>query len=300
MGSLQVIDTPLAKGTIQRIVCPPPGVYNGVDFETYKRWDALNHSTLKMIAKSPAHFRYARDHGRDTETTSKRFGTATHELLLEPDKFDKRVLRGPVNPRTQECYGDTTKAWADFAAAHPGCLIVSDEDMRNLRAMAEAVRTHDDLGPLLAAPGDSEVCIVWDCRTTGLRCKARIDRRIKTAVGMIRLDLKTCEDGDDVSVSNSMVRHGYNTQDSFYALGCVALGLTDMAVFASIEKEPPYGINVWGVGPQTALASDEIVAGWLSTVKKCLDAGEWPCYEPGIRKIEAPTWWMSKFCAAEV
>jgi len=255
----------------------------------------MNHSTLRRVKQSPAHFKYHRDHRTDNQTTSKRRGTAAHELLLEPDKFEKRVMLGPINPKTGACYGDGTKAWDEFAAANPGRIILTEEEIDSLRSMVEAANKHEDLGPLLAAPGESEVCIVWDCPITGLRCKARIDRRLRTSAGGVSIDLKTCESADDVSLSKSLVAYGYGTQDAFYSRGRKALGLDDVSVFAAIESERPHGIRVYRVGGESRRLFDQMVIEWLSRVAHCQKTGEWPGYDTGVIDVEPPTWFFKQF-----
>lgn len=291
-------ETPKSATPSRWLPCPAPGIYPGIDFDTYTRWDALNHSTLKRIAQSPAHYQYHREHRTDCQTTSKRRGTAIHELLLEPERFDRRVLLGPINESTGKCYGDTTKAWGEFEARNPGRMILTEDEMDSMRSLLASVQSHPDLGPLLAAEGDCEVCIVWEESITGLRCKARIDKRVRTSRGNIRLDLKSCLSADDGALERSLVDYGYGTQDAFYARGCKALGLDDISIFAALETEQPHGIRVFRVGQDSAKAFDELVYGWLHRVSSCQQTGVWPGYDTGVMDVNAPLWWLKRYAEA--
>lgn len=280
-------------------MCPDPGIYPNVPFETYVSWNALNHSTLKLMGpKTPAHFKYAIDHPEDEKTASKRLGTAIHELLLEPDRLAKRVKIGPVNPATGKCYGSETQKWKGAEAASPGMFLTSPEELETLHNIADAAFAHGDLGPMLRAAGDCEVCLVWDDAYTGMRCKARIDKRVRTAVGVIRLDLKTCESASDSDLERSVIGYGYGTQDAFYARGCKALGLDDVGIFAAIETNPHHGVRVYRMGAGSIPKYRSLVGEWLAKVKRGRETGEWPSYPTGIIDIEAPEWWCKQYATA--
>lgn len=282
-----------------RVSCPGPGIYQNVPFDTYVSWNALNHSTLRLMGdKTPAHFKWAIDHPSDKKTASKRRGTAIHELLLEPDRLANRVKIGPVNPSTGTCYGTDTQKWKAAEAESPGMFLTSTEEMETLKNIADAAFAHGDLGPMLRAAGDCEVCLVWDDTFTGMRCKARIDKRVRTALGVIRLDLKTCQSASDSALSRSVIDYGYGTQDEFYARGCRALGLNDVGIFAAIETEPPHGIRVYRMGPESIPKYRSLVIEWLSKVKRGRETGEWPSYPEGIIDVEAPEWWNKQYATA--
>ena len=280
--------------------CPAPGIYPNVPFHVYTSWRALNHSTLRLLnAKTPAHFRYALDHHEDKATPSKRRGTAIHELMLEPDRFFGRMVAAPINPTTGKSFGSDTKKWAEVEAANPGKLVLGVEDAENYVEVAKAAFAHDDLGPMLHAAGECEVCIVWDDPMTGLRCKARIDKLVKTALGLIRLDLKTCESASDLDLSRSLVDYGYGTQDAFYDRGCQALGIDAVGIFAAIEVVGHHGIRVYRVGREARPHLRQMVGDWLAIVRGCQSTGLWPSYATGIVEVNPPAWWFKQFADAE-
>lgn len=286
--------TPSA-GTTQ---CPVPGVYPRVPFETYVSWPALNHSTLRHMARSPRHFKHALDHPDKSETDSKRFGTAAHCLVLEPARFAGDVVRAPINEKTGRPYGSDTKAWAEYAALRPGKIVMTDEEIADLKGLSDAVFADEDAAALLGIKsGLSEVCIVWDCPITGLRCKGRVDRWIpRENKRVVRVDVKSTECADWSEFSHSVVKYGYHTQEAFYAIGCRALGFDgDGGLIVAAESAAPYGINVATIDDDTVAIGDKLVREWLGRVKHCLSTGLWPGYFRPCPKFKAPEWYFKRF-----
>lgn len=275
---------------------PKPGIYPNTPFETYVSWNAMNHSTLKKIAKSAAHFKHALDNPEDRETDSKRFGTSAHALVLEPDKFSSMVVPAPVNPKTGEPFGSGTKAWAEYAEQHKGKLVLTPDELDRLQAVAKKLHSHSSASPLLRSAGMNEVAIVWDDPTTGLRCKGRVDRLVER---FGRVDLKTCESAAWSDLSSSMVNYGYHTQDAFYAMGCDALGVTgEGSAFVCVESEAPHEIAVYTTGPDTMGIARTLVGEWLREIVKCQSSGEWPGYSKDVQVVDAPEWYFKRFASA--
>jgi hypothetical protein len=278
---------------------PEPGIYPGVSFEEYLSWDALNHSTLRHIAW-PAKFKAIRETGGDNPTPSKLFGTMAHSFVLEPERFEACVIPAPINPKTNEAYGMGTKAWADYAEANPGKIIAGAEHIQRLKTIAANLRANPGIEALLAVVGDNEACLVWDDKTSGERCKARVDRMVRTVAGGrgIRFDLKTTADADLVEFSRSLVDYGYHTQDEFYRRGCEALGFDALSIIVVVESEPPHLTALFEIGEETARASRAIVSKWLNRLVRCKRDNDWPGYPQTVQTIEAPTWWLKQFTDA--
>lgn len=278
--------------------CPPPGVYPNVEFSEYLGWDAQNHSSLRQIGKTPRKYRLAMDEPKDSQTPSKLFGTACHAMLLEPDRFKKSVIAAPVNEKTQKPYGSDTKAWAEYAAQHPGKIILGPDDLVRLAAMKREVDAHPEAAALLKADGPCEVVLVWIDPTTGLRAKARADKLIP---GFGLVDIKTTADASYSEFSRSLVEYNYASQCAYYARGINELrkqGLVDSKdhfAFIAIETEPDHGVAVYSLGHDTIAAGDALISEWLAKVAKCQAAGEWPSYDHGVLPIDAPEWWLKRF-----
>lgn len=291
------------------IPCPPPGIYPNMAFEEYCQIDALNHTRLRRMARSPRHFRFPPP---DALTESKNTGTAFHELYLEPDRFHSRVILGPINERTGKCFGHDTKAWGEVVAANPGKLVVSKETMEELRGLGAEFSADEDIQSILAHPDAMrEVTLIWDDPPapigvgTGLRCKCKLDLFVPF---MLRADIKTSEKSVAPGAwVHSAEKFGYITQDGMYGLACGALapmfpqlarknGKPLESYFLAGELEgPAHGVAIYEWDEATLKASRALVQEWMLKVKRCTDGDEWPGYQKGPQKVKAPDYWLRSF-----
>lgn len=292
-----------------RTPCPEPGVYPGVEFETYLAWDAENHTTLRHMDTSPAHYLAARKANTSKETKSKSFGTAEHTLLFEPDRFQKLLLPPPMHTRKDDDgnpyatpYGRNTKAWAKYAAKNPGRIILTNEDVARLRGSIDAIKACEDAWTYLSCAGRSEVAVVWDQKTARgmVRCKCRIDRlvddtELRKHYGWV--DLKTTQLAAPVVWRGHMTKYGYNTQDAMIDLACAALKLPPNGLFVAVETgektNEHHGVGVYPIGEETKKASKAVVLGWLDRVAECRAKNDWPGYGR-LQTIDAPEWWFKQ------
>lgn len=270
---------------------PAPGVYTNIPFDTYCRWDAANHTCLKRVALSPAHYRHARDNPAESDTPSKRFGRAAHQLVLEPASFERCYVPAPINPSTCNPYGPQTKAWAEYAAEHAGKLILTEEEIDRLQTVVKALASHDTAGPLLKAPGLSEASVVWQDES-GVLCKARFDRIVRNWGW---LDIKTCECASIQAFETALVDYGYITQAALYDRARMALGIEARQVFIAVESEPPHGVGVFEVHEDVLAIGRKLVAEWLGKVARCQQQGAWPGYPTDVQQALAPHWWIKRY-----
>lgn len=281
------------------VECPAPGVYPNVTFEAYCQWDALNHSRLKRVGRSPMHFR---EGPPDRETDSKVFGVGFHEMMLEPARFAARVIPAPINDKTGKPFGRETKAWAEYAASRPGKLILTGEEIEEIKAMRDRIVAHPEAS-MFFEPGNGaqfEVCIVWDCPITGLRCKGRVDVWFMRSNKMVaRLDLKSTADAGSAAFGRSVVDYGYHTQDAFYELGCKTLGFDSYGLLLPIESELPHAMQLAPIENDTLQVGRHLVQEWLGKVRACIGTGVWPGYEAGSSvAFKAPEWYLKQFASA--
>ena len=271
---------------------PEPGVYAGVSFEEYTKIRAVNHSTLRAAAASMAHFRAAELEGSGGDTTATRFGTAVHTLMLEPSRFARSVVPAPINPKTNKAYGGDTKAWEEYAAQHPGKLIMSDEDLERAKKMVTSVQNHAQAGKLLhAEKGMSEAVMIW--KEGPLLCKGRVDK----ITPEYRVDLKTTSGLAKWDVwRKSVVDYGYFTQEAMYARGAKALGLPPYGVFVVVESESPHATATFSIHQDWVAAGDKMVVEWLNKVVQARTTDQYPAYpDQDIEVLPPPQWFISMY-----
>lgn len=286
-----------ARAVAPRTPCPPPGVYTNRTFEEYIAWDAENHSVARHIERSEAHYRAARDQNGGKETSSKAFGTGEHALLFEPERFSAMLVPPPINPSTRKPYWRNTQAWADYAAQHPGKLILTDDEIANMRAGVRQLMSHPDAAEVLLADGMSEVAVVWDEQTEHgpLRCKSRIDRLIRCPIISKRYgwaDLKTTESADHAEWRRSMIRYGYHTQAAWIDRGLAANNLPTGGLFLVVESSDPWEPAVFEIGEETMRVARAMVQEWIWRIARCQKTGEYLGYHRGVQVIDAPEYYF--------
>jgi hypothetical protein len=261
------------------------GIYKNLPAESYFAEDRINCSGLKLIARTPAHFKYYREHlNEKTPTPSMILGTAVHCAVLEPDTFNSRYAVAPqCDKRTKE----GKLIWANLEAEKK--IILSASDYEAVEGMSQSVLTHETASKLLEK-GDPEVTIYTDIE--GIPAKARLDWYRN---GII-LDLKTTSAADPDSFSKSCANFGYALQNSFYLDCCEAAGIeAHTLIFITVENTAPYLC--------TAYSLDEVSIEWgrdhyrsaLSKYRECMALDDWPGFPSGISTISLPQWTLRNY-----
>ena len=196
-------------------------------------------------------------------------GRALHTLALEGrDTFTAQyVVGGPINPRTGELFGPTTKAFSAWAAAQDRpVLTVQQHDL--ITQMAEAIHAHNFARELLRN-GIAEGVVRRDYR--GMPCQARIDFVNRHHF----VDLKTCE--DLLWFESDACRYGYAYQMAFYrALLAETLHIDLPAYFIAVEKKEPYRCGVWQLTSGTLDQARKENEAAMERLKRCLATDTWP------------------------
>ena len=217
-----------------------PGFMPKMPKDEYLKVEALSNSGLKKLAKTPAHYKAPEKPPSSQQQPAWDIGTAFHTATLEPDLYDSQVI---VTSKAQV----TAKEKKD--AAEEGKIILKQPAHEDVQAMAEAVRNHPDSGPLVKAGGVTEISCFWKDETYDFLCKLRAD---KITDGQVVIDLKSTGDAEDQSRGfgsfwKNFIPLNYHGQAYWYLNGIsIASGVPhDLFVFIAVEKEPPYGINVF-------------------------------------------------------
>lgn len=234
----------------------------------------LRYSRLKLMAKSPAHVRYALDQdlaGIDNwdDTPSRRMGRLAHAVFL-------------AQPLPLVWPGDRRgKAWLDFKAEHAGQDIVKQEELDTAQAMAAALLSHDEARELLG--GEIERTIFYEI--TGRPCRSTPD------VHLIREHLteyKTTTDASPQRFPWQALKLGYHGQVAMQLDAILAAGMPEPArkVIVAQESKPPFLVAVFELLPEAIEFGRRCYRGWFEQFMVCESANHWPGYGPGI--LDAP------------
>lgn len=269
-----------------------PGLYPGIPCDAYQRIDGVNQSALKD-ARTPAHIYESLNGEPDAPTAAMVLGSALHARLLEMTTAATLIIDGPINDKTGKPFGVDTNAYRDFAAQHPGKIILSGDGRAQLDGMAEAVMRHDLARRLIESAGETEVSMVWDDPATGVRCKGRLDKFVR---GVLAVDVKTTANASPEAWSRAVHDYGYHIQSEFYGRGMDAneIGGTPFG-FLCVENTPPYGVVIYDIEPESMAVAKHHVDRALAMVAACQKAGAWPGYPETVQQIGIPLWALKRF-----
>jgi len=197
-------------------------------------------------------------------------GRALHTLVLEGrQRFDQEyAVGGPVNPKTGELYGSSTKAFAEWAAQQgKPVLTVQQHDL--VQRMAEGVRGHGLAMDLLSEGTPEGVVRAEYCE---LPCQIRMDW-FDPHRGLV--DLKTCDDLDWFEADAR--RYGYVHQVAFYqAVLAKVIALPMPVYFVAVEKKEPYRSGVWQVHQDILNQGRRENEAAIERLRRCMASDTWP------------------------
>ena len=266
-----------------------PGLYHDMPMTDYLRVEGVNHSLLKEMFRSPAHYLYAKTAPPSEPSEAMTLGTAVHLLSLEPELFGARVVEMPdftiglldpdgkeyKNPRNTSEYRRRVEA---HTANHPGAMILPMDEYRKVFTMADAIRRHKTAGRYSAMPGRVEVTIVWRDPETGILCKGRIDKLIEGKP--LGYDIKTTRDANIDAFNRAVASFGYHSQAAWYRRGLRVLELGDIDIdLVVVENVPPYGVRVGPIDDDSIAIGAARCDAALRRIRQCEESGAWPGYD---------------------
>jgi len=267
---------------------PEIGIHPGIPAEEYHQGPGVSQTTLKRVLNSTLyHARHALLSPSDGSSATTVFdvGEATHIALLEPHRFDQRVVRGLELDRRSKA---NKEAHVDFAAEHAGKIILLAKEFDKVEAMAVGVLRNKKAVEILAAPGFTELSMVWEDEETGQLCRGRDDRYCRWQEMNIIADVKThaghCSTD---SIERTIGKFGYDIQAAFYLDGMARLGAGDRRfVFIFVEKAAPHECRLFE-------ASEDMILHGRAKYRKALKlwaeaekSGDWPSWGNEITKAE--------------
>lgn len=266
-----------------------PGIYPGTKRSEYELIQAANYSTLKHFAKSAMHAR------REMVTPSEpsdamELGTAIHTLLLEPERYATEYVTAPkCDRRTREGKATWESFTAEFPPGRHSYLKADDADV--LKAIANNIASHDLAGPLLAAKGLTELCVVWIDRQTGVKCKCLIDTTAALAGFTFVVDIKSAQDASPEAFPRSVASLLYHEQAAFYLSGLSALAPASRRfVWLAVETKPPHGVAVYEPDDEALAEGEFLYTDHLRQYQDAQKSGVWPGYPGGVQTLKLPPW----------
>lgn len=247
--------------------------------EKYDDTPRQNWSRLKLLNKSPAHFKANPPH----ESRSMTLGNFGHIATLEPERFAREVVAWG---RLEEEKVRRGKVWDAFQAKHHDKLIATADEYDTAKVMAEAIHANPDAHRLLSG-GFAEPTLLWEC--DGVLLKSRLDC-LNLTEGAIS-DVKCCKDASPRGFQTDAARYDYFGQAAFYsgAVECVT-GRALPFFFLAVENKWPHVTQVYNVPDEVIQAERVKYRALLAQLKFCEAMGEWPAYSTQILDLLPPPW----------
>jgi len=248
--------------------------------EDYFAIEAASNSGLKLIRRSPAHFRFREPDSGDTR--AKQIGSGLHMALLEPDLYAKTYHVAEADLRTDAFYRGMAK---DLG----GSVVLTRPESRRMLGMQSAAYRNKRFAAYMKAPGRNELSVVATDPETGVKVKCRFDRM---GDSIFALDVKKCQDARGVEFTKPITNYGYYMQVAFYSdvwFWATGERLKEFPLFA-IEEDSPHGTMFHDLD-EIALELGRIhYREALNTYARCLESGAWPAYADESEVTSVTNW----------
>ena len=260
----------------------PNGIYQNLPSEQYFAADRINNSALKLINKTPLHYKQSLEQQRE-ETRAMMMGSAVHTAVLEPTTLLERY---GVAPRCDKRTKEGKQVWSDLEST--GKIILSNDDFQMIDAISQSVKANETAAKLLSQ-GQAEMTVYT--QINGIPAKARTDWY---RPGII-VDLKTTDDASPIGFSRSCATYGYAQQAAWYLDCCEAEGLeAHTFIFIVVEKSAPYAVAIYELTPESVEFGRTQYHHALNKYKECTAINEWPGYSLDIVSLSLPAWSMKE------
>ena len=260
---------PLGENTVKDFIThEPAGEYHARS----RSGEFMSSHLLADFRESPAlYYKEVSGEVEQTESAAFALGRAAHSLILEGrEGFDRDfiVSDGPINPKTGEPFGKSTKAYAEWRSGIDRD-VVSGKDYGFISRLHLSVLSHSVAGELLA---EGVVEGVVRANYCGVPCQIRMDW-FSPKHGLV--DLKTCDALKWFEADCR--RYGYTHQLAFYrAIIREATGENVPVHIIAVEKSEPFATGVWKLTPEVLDYAEEINKAALARYRQCRQSGSWP------------------------
>lgn len=265
-----------------------PGVFDIENAEYHACHWALSSSGARAIVDScPAKFKAQLDTPREPKKVSNALdlGSASHAMLLEPEKWDSKFT---VLPEDHSNRTNVGKALVEDIRAN-GRTPVEFDDFQTIKAMHAAMMAHPFAAKLFMN-GQAEKSLFWKDEQTGVWCRNRPDWLVTG--GNIIPDYKTTISSDPRELNKALWNYGYYQQAAWYQDGVRALGLVERPTFVLVfqEKEAPYLVTVAKVSPSSLEWGRIRNRRAIEIFAQCRETGVWPGYASDVVTLDIPAW----------
>lgn len=245
---------------------------------------AIGSTGLKLIIRSPAHFRYQEPVEHDTR--AKQIGTALHCAILEPDRFLTEYHVAKCDDRRDAAYKGLAK---DIG----GDRVLTLTEYRRIVNSQKSARANPAVCEMLDYPGRYELTVRTKCPETGVDVQCRFDKKLDD---LRAFDLKKTQDARPGPFGRAIDNYGYHMSVAFYMdvwYWETGERITDMPLIA-IEEKSPHAVVLHRLPDDWIQQGRYEYQQAIRIYADCLEKDEWPGYDeqecvaemPGYRVYE--------------
>jgi len=263
-----------------------PCYIKDIPADIYHAYPAASNSGLKLVARSPAHFKYA---PKQTETRSKVLGKALHTAALEPGVFYKEYTL------LHDAKDRTTKEYKDAKKVHGEEFVLVSSECEKVEGIMKSLWNDPEIASLLSKPGHNELSGFSIDPETGITCKHRFDKLMNSGIG---IDLKTTIDARHDAFSRAIYNYNYHVQAAFYMdqyEWITGKPLKDF-IFIAVESDAPCACKMYRLDHESLQVGRDTYRRALDQYAECKASGTWPAYHnDGVEEISIPKWALNKY-----
>ena len=273
-----------------------PGIYPGVRETDYHGGvfgpeDSLSSTEAKRILEAPAVLRWYRDNPQPHKDAYD-FGHLVHAMVLGTGL---EVIEIPESLLAANGAASTKAAKEFIALARlDGKIPMKAKDLEVPSAVADAVLNDPVAGPLFNQ-GNAEQSIYARDTETGVWMRGRLDWVTDGAGETILVDLKTTAgDASASAFTREAAKLEYAVQREFYRqIWEQVTGESEPRfLHVVVSKKPPYLVGVYEFDFEYELIGKAKVRRAIDTYKKCMQTDEWPGYDPVVKTIGPPAYYV--------
>jgi len=247
--------------------------------DEYLAMSAVSSSDLKLLARSPAHYRMRTE---KEQTSAMLLGSLTHCAILEPEEVKHRYVSCDLDKRT--------KAYKEAMDGEVR-TVVSTKEWKSAILMADAVMANATCMSLLSSglAEQSVFATVWDDPDCTFVGKCRPDYLAEFGDSRIHVSLKTTRDASPEGFCKrpwgQYWKLGYNLADAWYARVLACAGKPVDAT-VTIAVEAPGIVQLYELSDSAMTEASEKVDELLALLSRCRTSDKWPAYTTEIQTIE--------------
>lgn len=290
--------------------------------------DYLSSSALKLYLRSPKAYKFAADNPVEEKSDALRFGSLFHDCMAamaEGSSLEHVIdaiaaFEPPINEKTGQPYGNTTKAYKEaydaFTANLNGALSATAEEKELVSATLHSLlldcgATSEQVRKLLKW-GKPEVSFFYETED-GIKLKVRPD--LLTRKKIIDWKTTTSDDLSEDAINRTILKYGYHISAAMYQY--VVHEITGMwrdFILVFVSKAAPHDcvmVDMCNYGYRYYPDIDMVAPGpgamefkkLLDLHIKCTKENHWPGAEQaipdnnGVRilEIQPPIYYSRKF-----